>query len=206
MAYSGVPPSGRFLRWLLWRLPVGATRYAIARNMALATEEGRRWMILAAFGVWVWVAWKVAGWTGSQGARQFAAFLTLYWFWRFFANCRRVWAQRRSLKAQAVSLQRQREMYQMQEKALALMQQGVGRLPSPGGTLTTMMGSARHHDPVAEEYRRMAAEQGFKVPDQAAEVRSWLPDEHRDLPLGDRFEPTFRLPRFRRRKKGSDDA
>jgi hypothetical protein len=52
----------------------------------------------------------------------------------------------------------------------------------------------RHHDPTADEHARMARE-------QAEESRAMLPEEHRDMPLGDRFEPVFRLPKRLRRNR-----
>lgn len=194
MANGGISPSGRILRWWLVRLPVGATRLAIARNTAAATEEGRRVMALAAFGFWVAGFWFAAGWlyrtTGVVAPLQIASLLGLLLIWRIIGLLRRWWVHRHNLPAIAISTKRQREIYEMQTQALELLRQGA-RNAIPGGTFT-MMGSMRHHDPTADEHARMARE-------QAAESRSWLPEEHQDMPLGDKFEPTFRWPWKRKR-------
>lgn len=194
MANGGISPSGRALRFLLWRAPTGAARYAMARNMALATEEGRRWLILGGTLFWVWVIWQVAGWSGIQGFQEFAAFLWLLWWWRLFVNLRRTWAHRRNLKAMAVGTQRQRQMYEMQTQALSMIRQYARQAIPSGGTFT-MMGSMRHHDPTDTEARRISAE-------QQRYARDILGDDQQGTPLGDRFEPIIRLPRFRRRKRG----
>jgi hypothetical protein len=193
---GGITPSGRFLRFVFWRAPMAATKYTVAGYMATFQDVGRRWGALAGFGLWVYGIWWLAGQSGSVGFQQVAAFLLLVWFWRLFAVVR--WTYKLRVEAARARAIRRREL-QLLEQLGGRVQQWGQAIPNAAGGVFTMMGSARHHDPVRAEAERIARE-------QADEVRTWLPDEHRDLPLGDRFEPTFRLPRFRRRKKGSDDA
>lgn len=198
MAKGGISPSGRVLRFVAWRLPLGVTRYSVARNMAVVNEEGRRWLALAGFGLWTAGFWYFAtflhNWLGMVVPLQLAGLFGLLLIWRVIGHLRRLWAQRHSLKNQAVSLQRQRQMFEMQAQTLDYLR----RLPGqalPGGAFT-MLGMKRETDPVGEETRRVARE-------QADQVRGWLGDEQADVPLGDRFEPLFRRPRFRRRKNGN---
>jgi hypothetical protein len=194
MARGGPSYSGRALRFVLWRAPVGAGRYAMARNMALATEEGRRWLILGGTLFWVWVIWMVAGYSGVQGFQELAAFLWLLWFWRLVVNLRRVWVNRRNLKGQARGLQYQRQMYEMQAEALAQMRRlaaGAGRQVSEGGV--DVLNLFQTHDPIRAEQQQTRRQ-------QAEEIRSQLPEESRDMPLGDRPEPLVRMPRWMRRR------
>jgi hypothetical protein len=192
---KGVSPSGRALRFVLWRLPLGVTRYSMARNTAVMTEEGRRVLALAAFGLWVAVFWYAAtalhSWLGVVVPLQLAGLFGLLLIWRIVGHLRRWWVQRHNLKNQAVSMQRQRQMYEMQAQALGYVQQ-LARQAIPGGTFT-MLGSMRQHDPVHEQARQQAAT-------DAELARSWLPEESRDMPLGDRFEPMVRPPRWMRRR------
>jgi hypothetical protein len=189
--------SGRALRFMLWRLPLGVTRYSVARNTAVITEEGRRWLALAGFGAWVAAFWWLALWlhrtAGLLVPLQVASLLGLLLIWRIVGHLRRLWVHRRNLTNMAVSVQRQRQMYQMQEQALDLLRQGASRA-IPAGRTFTMGGVMRHHDPAADEHARIARE-------QATQARGWLPPEHRDVPLGDRFEPILRLPKWLRRPK-----
>jgi hypothetical protein len=195
MARGGPSYSGRALRFVLWRAPVGAGRYAMARNMALATEEGRRWLILGGTLFWVWVIWMVAGYSGVQGFQELAAFLWLLWFWRLFVNLRRVWVNRRNLKGQARGLQYQRQMYEMQAEALSQMRRlaaGAGRQVSEGGVDVLNL-FRTPPDPVTAEQQQTRRQ-------QAEEIRSQLPEESRDIPLGDRPEPVIPMPRWLRRR------
>jgi hypothetical protein len=192
MANGGISPSGRILRWWLVRLPVGATRLAVARNTAAATEEGRRVMALAAFGFWVAVFWFAAGWLyrtiGVVVPLQIASLLGLLLIWRIIGLLRRWWVHRHNLPAMAVSVKRQREIYEMQEQALELLRQGV-RQAIPGGGYT-VPGGFRHHDPVAAEQDRMTQEAQAYVRRQDDDVNLLGPQA--DMPMGDKFEPTFR--------------
>ena len=193
---GGIPLSGRALRFVLWRAPVGAARYAMARNMALTTEEGRRWLILGGTLFWVWVIWQVAGYSGVQGFQEAAAFLWLLWFWRFFVNLRRVWVNRRNLKGQARGLQYQRQMYQMQAEALSQMRKiaaGAGRQVTEGGV--DVLGRFRGQPHPAEAERQRISRE------EARQIRDMLPDEHRDMPQGDQFEPVIPMPRWLRRRR-----
>jgi hypothetical protein len=196
MARGGVSSSGRALRFVLWRAPMGTARYVMARNMALASEEGRRWLTLAGVLFWVWVIWMVAGWSGVRGFQELAALLWLLWFWRLFANLRRVWVNRHNLKGQARALQYQRAMYEMQTQALGQLQRlaaGAGRRASEGGVDVLGRFRGQPH-PAQAEQERMARE-------EVRQVRDMLPDEHRDMALGDRLEPVIPKPRWLRRRR-----
>jgi hypothetical protein len=197
MASGGISPSGKVLRWWVWRLPKGVATYSWNRNLAAATEEGRRVLALAAFGLWVAGFWFAAGWlyraTGVMVPLQIASLMGLLLIWRIVGLGRRWWKLRGNLTAQAVSVQRQREMYEMQRQALAYLR-GLPRQALPDGGLTIMR-SSTHDDPTSDEARRVNAE-------QQRYARDILGDDQQDIPLGDRFEPIIRLPRFRRRKRG----
>jgi hypothetical protein len=191
MAGGGISPSGRALRFLLWRAPVRAASYTAAGFVATTTEVGRRWITIAGLGLWVWFLRWLAVRSGVVGFRQVTAFLLLLWFWRLFVLVRWTIGLRvAAARARAM----QREIYQTVTEKLPNQMQQWGRQAAaqiPGGTFT-MRGSMRHDDPAADEHARMARE-------QAEESRGWLPEEHRDMPLGDRFEPVFRLPKWLRR-------
>jgi phosphate/sulfate permease len=200
MSKGGISPSGRFLRWALWRLPLGATKLSIARNTAAASEEGRRVMALIGFGAWVAVFWYVAWWlysaTGVIVPLQLAGLFGLLLIWRIVGLLRRWWVHRHNLQNMARNAQIQRETY----KILTALPGQIQQLArgAPGGMAFTMPNLLRHHDP-DHEAQQQAARQ------QAEESRGWLPQEIRDdMPLGAEFEPTFRWPRFRRRKKDSE--
>lgn len=201
MSKGGISPSGRALRFWLWRLPLGATRYSLARNTAAATEEGRRVMALAGFGAWVAAFWWVANFlhktVGMVVPLQLAGLFGLLLIWRIIGLLRRWWVNRRQLVSAAVSLQRQRQMYQMQAQALDQLR----RLPAAlsrggdGGGGVDVLGKFRGPaDPVTQERQRIAGE-------QQAEVRSQLPEDVREtMPLGDRYEPMVKAPRWMRRQ------
>ncbi|HJU00244.1 MAG TPA: hypothetical protein VJ966_03455, partial [Actinomycetes bacterium] len=190
MGKGGISPSGRALRYIVWRLPLGMTKFSIARNVAVLTEEGRRWLALAGFGLWVGVFWWAASllhdWLGLLVPLQLAAFFGVLLIWRIVGNLRRLWAHRRNLTSMARNAQIQREMYQVLTALPGQIQTLARSVPVPGGTFT-MRGSMRHHDPAADQEAALARQ-------QAEQARSWLPPEHADMPLGDRFEPIFRLP------------
>jgi hypothetical protein len=196
MAKGGISPSGRVLRFVAWRLPLGATRYSVARNMAVVSEEGRRWLALAGFGLWVAVFWYFASflhnWLGVVLPLQLAGLFGLLLIWRIVGHLRRLWVHRHNLKNQAVGLQRQRQMYEMQAQALDLLRQGA-RQALPGGGFT-VPGMLRRDDPVRDEHERMARE-------QAEQVRQWTGG---DVPTGDKFEPLITWPKFLRRHKKDD--
>jgi len=144
----------------------------------------------------VWVIWVVAGWSGIQGFQEFAALLWLLWFWRLFVNLRRVWINRHNLKGQARSLQYQRKMYEMQAQALSQVRRiaaGAGRQISEGGVDVLGIFRGQPHPAQAEQERIRRQE--------VRQVREMLPDEHRDMTIGDQFEPVIPMPRWLRRRR-----
>jgi hypothetical protein len=195
MASGGISPSGRALRFLLWRAPLRAASSTAAGFMATTQEVGRRWITMAGLGLWLWFLYQVARWSQIQGFRQLTAFLLLLWFWRLFVLIRWTIGLRvAAARARAM----QREMYQTLQQLPGQMQQ-LARQAIPAGGGFTVPGMLRQHDPVHDQARQIAR-------DQAAETRSWLPPEDRDLPIGDKFEPIWRLPRFMRRKLKEEDG
>jgi hypothetical protein len=196
---GGISPSGRALRAVLWRLPLGATKFSIARNTAAATEEGRRIMALIGFGAWVAVFWYVASFlhaaVGLLWSLQLAGLFGLLLIWRIIGLARRWWAHRRNLASMARNAQIQREIYQAVTQFPDLMRQ-YARQAAPGGG-HTMPNLLRHHDPEYETQRQEARE-------QADRSRSWLPVEQQDMPLGDRHDPVFPMPKWMRRRRPKD--
>lgn len=192
MANGGISWSGRALRFILWRAPLRAAQYTAAGYMATMQDVGRRGLAIAGFGFWVFLLWKLAHWADIQGLKEVAAFLLLVWFWRFFVFVRWVYAMRIAA-ARARAFQRQ-QIQLLQQLPGQLQQMARQALPT-GGTFT-IMGSSRHDDPTAD----MAREAEAYVRRQDDEVNLLGPQG--DMPLGDKFEPMFRLPRFRRRKRG----
>jgi hypothetical protein len=199
MSKGGISPSGRALRFWLWRLPLGVTRYSVARNTAAATEEGRRMLALAGFGLWVAAFWFVADWlhkaTGMVVPLQLAGLFGLLLIWRIIGLLRRWWVHRRNLKDIAVSQQRQRQMYQMQTEAISQLRQLAARsLPSrPDGGVDVLGPFRDRPDPIRAEQQQTRRE-------QAEEIRGQLPEESRGIPLGDRPEPLIPMPRWLRRR------
>jgi hypothetical protein len=82
MVSSGIPWSGRAVRWLFWRAPKRAARYTWDSNMALASDIGRRLAVFCVFGAWLWgFRWLVEHVLPIQGLRTLSAVLLLLWFW-----------------------------------------------------------------------------------------------------------------------------
>lgn len=200
MSKGGVSPSGRALRFVLWRLPLRATQLALARNSAAASEHGRYVLALAGFGFWVAVFWYAASWwhqaTGMVVPLQVAGLLGLLLIWRIIGYLRRLWVNRHNLVSMAVTQQRQREMHQVITKTLPGQMQQWGQQVTArvgdGEGGFTVMGSLRREDETYQQVRRTRR-------DQLRQVRDMLPEEQRGMPLGDQFEPLIRWPWRRRR-------
>jgi hypothetical protein len=192
MSNGGISPSGRLLRLVLWRLPLNASRYALARNSAAATEHGRYILALAGFGFWVTVFWFAASWwheaTGMVVPLQLAGLLGLLLLWRIIGYLRRLWVNRRQLVGMAVNQQRQRQMFEMQAQVLRQVRQMAASVPRPDGGVDVLGMFKTTPDPITAEHRRMRAE-------QARQVRDMLPEGQRP-PFGDRNEPLISVPRW----------
>jgi hypothetical protein len=90
-----------------------------------------------------------------------------------------------------------REMYATVHELRGDVRQGLQQVAqsvaSRGEGGFTVLGSLRQADPVTQETRRTRRR-------QADQVRSWLPEESRDVPLGQEFEPLLPMPRSLRRR------
>jgi hypothetical protein len=193
VAKGGISPSGRALRAVLWRAPRRAVDYTVAGYMATSQEVGRRWISMAGLGAWVWFWWWVSLGLGIQGFIEVTSFLVLLWFWRFVVLIK--WTIGLRVAAARARAQ-QRQMLEVLTQLPGQLKQ-FARSAVPGGTYS-MPDLLRHHDPEYETQQQEARQ-------QTDTSRGWLPKEIRDdMPLGAEFEPTFRWPRFRRRKKGSE--
>jgi small-conductance mechanosensitive channel len=188
---GGISPSGRALRFVLWRAPLGAAKYTAAGYMATATEVGRRWIVMAGLGLWLWFCWRVAMASGVQGFFEVMSFLLLLWFWRLFVLVR--WTIGLRVAAARARAQQRQMLKALDQLPGQLQQLARQAIPQTGGF--TVPGMLRRDDPVRDEHERIAR-------DQAAQTRRMVGD---DLPIGDRFEPIWRLPRFMRRKLEEDD-
>ena len=196
MANGDLQWSGRAVRWLVWRLPKSAARYTWDSNMALATDLGRRWATLAVYGAFLWGLRWVAN-NFIPPLRPWAAILVLLWFYWAVSLVRWSWNARPGASR---NRQAMREMYQTVHELRTDVREAISTAAQrAGGGTFTMMGSMRHHDPVADEHRRTSAE-------QQQWIRKRLPEEHQDMPLGDQFEPIVKLPRWMRRRKPQDDS
>jgi hypothetical protein len=206
MARGGMSASGRVLRWWLWKLPVGATKYSIAKNTAVMTEEGRRWLALLAFGFWAFLFWRFAqflhGWLGVVVPLRLAALFGLLLIWRIVGHLRRLWVHRRHLSSMARNAQVQRQTYEILTALPGQIQQLARNGITRDGGGFTMFGSMRQDDPGDGDDRRQRVLNRQQVLDM-------LPEGQRDLPLGDEFEPVVRMPKWMRRRrkpKGQDEG
>lgn len=192
MSKGGITPTGRLLRFVFWRAPLRATQYTVAGYMATVQQAGGRWIAWAGLGAWVWFLWWLSGVFGIQGMREFVGFLLLLWLWRGIALLR--WTI--SLRIEAARARAfQRQQFQMLQQLPGQMQKavaGVAGRASEGGTdvLNLFRGPP---DPITAEQRQTHRR-------QVEQVREWLPEESKGIPLGDRPEPLVRMPRWLRRR------
>lgn len=178
--------------WALWRAPKGAVKYGLDSNMALAGDIGRRIIVLVVYGAYLWGARWV--WTKLDlPGRWVISVLLLLWFVyavnvvSFIRHGRAQASRNRQLARQQYRVVH--EIHTDVREALA----GVGRQARDGGVdvLGKFRGPA---DPVTQERQRIAR-------DQQVEVRSQLPEDVREtMPLGDRYEPMVKAPRWMRRQ------
>jgi small-conductance mechanosensitive channel len=187
--------SGRVLRAVLWRAPLRVTKYTVAGYMATSQEVGRRWIAMTGLGLWLWFLWRVALGLGVQGFIEFTSFLLLLWIWRFVVLVK--WTIGLRVAAARARAQ-QRQMLEALNQLPGQIQQAVASR-AQGGSYA-MPNLMRHHDPEYETQRQAARE-------QADRSRSWLPVEQQDMPLGDRHDPVFPMPKWMRKHKpkGGDD-
>lgn len=192
MAKSGdIQWSGRALRYVFWRAPKRAAEYTAAGFLATGQEVGRRWLSIAGLGLWLWLLWRVAAWTGIQGAQEFTSFLLLLWIWRLLVLLR--WTIRLRVEAARVRAFQRQQFQAIQQLPGQLRQMAAG-LPRPGGEGgIDVLGRFRTTHPMDAEAQRVRRE-------QARQVRDMLPEESKDIPLGDQFEPVIRMPRWLRRR------
>lgn len=193
MARGDIQWSGRAVRWLFWRAPKGAAKYAWDSNMALASDLGRRWIVLGVYGGFLWVARQVA--EVVTPLRTPVAVLILLWFFWAVSLARWSWNAR---PGAARNRQALREIYQsvheVRGDVRGFAQQVARGLPGRGGEGVDVLNLFRTQpDPVTAEQQRTRRE-------QAEQVRGWLPEESRGIPLGDRPEPLVRMPRWMRRR------
>jgi hypothetical protein len=194
MARRDLQWSGRAVRWLLWRAPKGAAKYTWDSNMALASNLGRRWIVLFVYGGFLWwVAAPVAG--VVTPLRTPVAILKLLWLFWAVSLAKWSWNAR---PGAARNRQAMREMYQVVHEIRGDVREGLQRVAramprgQEGGV--DVLGIFRSDpDPVTAEHRR-------RERDQARQVRDMLPEEQRDIPLGD-LEPVIRMPRWLRRRR-----
>lgn len=188
MSSGDIQWSGRAVRWLFWRAPKRAARYTWDSNLALASDLGRRWILFAVFGAYLWgLRWLAVHLVPPL--RSVSAILLLLWFWHGLNLIRwTIHARAASARARAV----QREQYQIMQELRADFREVItNRIPGGGHTVKGMLAQS---DPEYEAQQRQAAE-------QADQVRTMLPPEDRNVPLGDRFEPLVRLPNWLRRRR-----
>jgi hypothetical protein len=191
MAKSGdIQWSGRALRYTLWRAPKRAAEYTAAGFLATGQEIGRRWLSIAGLGLWLWLLWRVAAWTGIQGAQELTSFLLLLWIWRVIVLLR--WTIRLRVEAARVRAF-QRQQFQMIQQLPGQMRQLAASVPRPDGGIDVLGLFRGEPDPVTAEQQQTRRR-------QAEEIRSQLPEESRDIPLGDRPEPVIPMPRWLRRR------
>jgi hypothetical protein len=193
MSKGGISPSGRAARWLFWRVPRRATEYTVAGYMATAQEVGRRWITIVVFGLWLWfLRWVAEHVVRTEATLAVTAVLLLLWFWRVVSLVQ--WTI--DLKV-AAARQRAatRELFQTVQQLPGQIQQAVASR-TQGGSYT-MPNLLRHHDPEYETQRQAARE-------QADRSRAWLPSEQQDMPLGDRHDPVFPMPKWMRRRRPKD--
>jgi hypothetical protein len=193
MARGDLQWSGRAVRWLLWRAPKGAAKYTWDSNMALASDLGRRWIVLLVYGGFLWwVATPVA--EVVTPLRTPVVLLKLLWLWWAVSLAQWSW---RARPGTARNRQAMREMYQVVHEIRGDVQQGLRQMaasvPRPDGGVDVLGMFKSAPDPIAAEQARTRA-------DQARQVRDMLPDDQRDLPLGDRAEPLVKMPRWLRRR------
>lgn len=192
MANGDIQWSGRAVRWLVWRLPKSAAKYTWDSNMALATDLGRRWATLIVYGAFLWGLRWVAKYLIPPLWDWPIAVLILIWFYWAVSLARWSWNAR---PGAARNRQAMREMYQTVHELRTDVREAVTNAANRGGQTFTMLGSSRHHDPTGGEAHRINVE-------QQQYARDIVGDDQQNIPLGDRFEPAFRLPRFRRRRRG----
>ena len=190
MANGGISPSGRALRFVLWRAPMGAAKYTAAGFLATTQDVGRRWLSMAGLGLWVWVMYRVAQASGIEGFRQFTAFLMLLWFWRLVVLVR--WTYGLRVAASRARAAQRKQIELLQQLPGQIQQFARQAIPQGGGF--TVLGMKRQHDPVRDQLDEMARE-------QADQVRQWTGNE---VPIGDKFEPLVAWPKFLRRGKKDD--
>jgi hypothetical protein len=173
---GGVSPSGRALRFVLWRLPLGATKFSIARNTAAVTEEGRRILALIGFGAWVAVFWYVASFlhaaVGLLWPRQLAGLFGLLLIWRIIGLARRWWAHRRNLASMARNAQIQRETFKILTALPGQIQQLARQ--APGGGID-MFGAIRRQPqgPATKEEAFQAGQPWTEPPPGMAPLIPW---------------------------------
>jgi hypothetical protein len=192
MARTGITPTGRLLRFVLWRAPLRATQYTVAGYMATVQQAGSRWIAWGGLGLWVWGLWWLAGALGIQGMREFVGFLLLLWLWRGIVLLR--WTIHLRMEAARVRAF-QRQQFQMIQQLPGQLRQMAAGLPRPGGEggIDVLNFLRTQPDPAYAEQQRTRHE-------QARQVRDWLPEESRDIPLGERPEPLVKMPRWMRRR------
>jgi hypothetical protein len=180
------------LRGLLWTGPKYVAKRTAYGYLATVEDVGRRWLALAGFGIWVYAIWWAAHATGILGFQQFAAFLALVWLWRALAVTRWTWHLRVE-RSRARAIQR---------RELDLLEQIGTRVSEWGQRVPEGVAVLRSVKP--DEGYQTAKKNGR---DQAEQVRQWNADNptFKDLPMGDQFEPVWRLPkRFRRKSRKGD--
>src|SRR5215207_4369891 len=171
--------TGRAVGWLFWRAPKRAVGYTIASNLALASDLGRRWMLFAVFGLYLWgMRWVSIHLVPPL--RLVTAILLLLWFWhginlvKWTIGARAYAARQRAI---------QREMYQTVTVTLPeQMRQSLMAAYQAGGDM-------RDYGPAYAQTRQMEA-------DQADQVRGWVTGANGEqVPTGE-WKPVTPMPKW----------
>jgi hypothetical protein len=195
VANRGISYSGRAARWLFLRAPYGAVRHTAQGFVDTATDAGRRWVAWGMLGAWLWAfRWGAEHVIRTKQTLAVTALLLLLWIIRGLSLLRWTWHLRvERSRARAI----QRREFELLEQIGTKVNEWGQRVPEGVAVLRSVRDD--------EGYRDVKA----NGREQAEQVRQWNADNptFADMPMGDQFEPVFRLPkRFRRKPRKGDDA